>query len=143
MSVSPSLLWHVIRTHTCKTVKRNGIMLSREKGNLRCMHTYRDSGISNFKSVNIVAVRATAKGKKTPTMDLKNIVLRDRRKPNKMWHRNHLKKGSRRAIATVTEVVKTYRPDLQKDAAKRMDKVLTSLKVSHKPVKKGRRNNAI
>lgn len=140
---SSSLLWHVIRTHTCKTVKRNGLMMSREKGNLRCKHTYRDSGLSNPRAVSIVAVRATAKGKKTPAMDVKNTQSRSYRQPTRMWRRNHMKKGSRRAIDAVSTVVGRYRPDLQRDAAKRMDKVLASLKVAHKPVKKGRRSATI
>lgn len=119
---SSSLLWSLTRTSSCKIVKRNGFMLSREKGNLKNKHTFRDSALCNPKAVHIVAVRATAKANKTPAMDLKNTKPEDARKPAKMWHRNHMKKGGRRASAAVAAVVGRYRPDLKKDAAKRMDK---------------------
>lgn len=141
--MSSSLVWELTRTTSCKIVKRNGLMMSREKGNLNNKHSFRDSGLCNPKAVNIVATRATAKASKTPAMDLKNTKTEDARKPAKMWRRNHLKKGGRRASAAAAAVVGRYRPDLKKDAAKRMDKVLASLKVAHKPVKKGRRSAAL
>lgn len=143
LQMSSSLVWQLIRTSSCKVVKRNGLMLSREKGNLNNKHSFRSSGLCNPKAVNIVATRATAKAKKTPALDLKNAKTEDARKPAKMWRRNHLKKGGRRASAATAAVVGRYRPDLKKDAAKRMDKVLASLKVAHKPVKKGRRSAAL
>lgn len=141
--MSSTLIWELTRLSSCKIVKRNGMMLSREKGNLNSKHAFRNSGLCNPKAVNITAARASAKANKTPAMDLKNTKPEDARKPAKMWRRNHMKKGARRAAASVMSVVGQYRPDLKKDAAKRMGKVVASLKVAHKPVKKGRRSAAL
>jgi len=140
--MSSSLVWELTRTTSCHIVKRNGLMLSREKGNLSAMHSFRNSGIVNPKAVHIAAVRSGAKAKAVPTLFLKNNKPEDARKPTKMWRANSMKKGGARAVAATTAVVGGYRPDLKQEAAKRMDKVVASLKVAHKPVKKGRRSGA-
>lgn len=51
--MSADLIWQVLRTHNSHVVKRDGITLSGEPGNLANLHTYKFSGLANPLTVHV------------------------------------------------------------------------------------------
>ena len=51
--MSADLIWQVLRTHNAHLVKRDGITLSAEPGNLANLHTYKFSGLANPLTVHV------------------------------------------------------------------------------------------
>ena len=53
--MSNDVVWQVLRPHNSFVVKRDGITLSREPGNLMNRHSYKFSGLANRKLVHVAA----------------------------------------------------------------------------------------
>ena len=53
VAMSADLIWQVLRTHNSHIVKRDGITLSGEPGNLTNLHTYKFSGLANPLTVHV------------------------------------------------------------------------------------------
>ena len=51
--MSADLIWQVLRTHNSHVVKRDGITLSGEPGNLANAHTFKFSGLANPLTVHV------------------------------------------------------------------------------------------
>jgi len=51
--MSADLIWQVLRTHNAHLVKRDGITLSAEPGNLANQHTFKFSGLANPLTVHV------------------------------------------------------------------------------------------
>jgi hypothetical protein len=53
--MSNDVVWQVLRQHNAFVVKRDGITLSGEPGNLLNKHSYKFSGLANRKLVHVAA----------------------------------------------------------------------------------------
>ncbi|KXS10175.1 hypothetical protein M427DRAFT_139944 [Gonapodya prolifera JEL478] len=54
--MSADLVWLIIRKNNSFLVKRNGIVLSREPGNLTNTHSFSASGLANPKVLGLLAI---------------------------------------------------------------------------------------
>ena len=98
-------------------VKRNGIILSREPGNLMNKHSFKYSGLAPAKTVSI---QSGAKGI-TVSTKTKNST-----KPSKSLNSSTIYKPARSTTKSVQGIVKGYRPDLVKAAMARASRLLES-----------------
>jgi len=53
MSISPDLTWLLVRNNSSFLVKRNGLQLTSEPGNLTNLNSYRYSGLAQARAVDI------------------------------------------------------------------------------------------
>jgi hypothetical protein len=53
--MSNDVMWQILRQHNSHVVKRDGIMLSGEPGNLLNLHSYKFSGLANKNIVHVAA----------------------------------------------------------------------------------------
>ncbi|KAJ3290896.1 60S ribosomal protein L28 [Borealophlyctis nickersoniae] len=114
--MSTDLVWLLTRNNSSFLVKRNGVQFSREPGNLLNINSLKYSGVAPHKNVDVAA---TDKG----------VVLSLRKKgaankPVKSLHQVTLTTGARSAARSVKNVVKGYRPDLEKAALARVSRLL-------------------
>ena len=61
VAMSNDVMWQILRQHNSHVVKRDGIVLSGEPGNLLNLHSYKYSGLANN---NIIHVSADKKDTK-------------------------------------------------------------------------------
>ncbi|KAJ3215402.1 hypothetical protein HDU67_000447 [Dinochytrium kinnereticum] len=123
--MSSDLVWLLTKNNSCFLVKRNGVQFSREAGNLTNKNSFKYSGVANSKAVGI---SAAAKGV-TVTLKKKTVPAT---KPGKTVQKTTVAKPGARSVAkSVRNIVKGYRPDLQKVAVARALRILET----QKPVK--------
>ncbi|KAJ3204626.1 60S ribosomal protein L28 [Clydaea vesicula] len=116
---SPDLLWLITRKNSSYLVKRNGIELSREPGNLRNEHSFRLSNV-NAKPVLIEALPG---GGASLSLKKHNSSLNQHLKATKT---TNFKKSARQAAVSVRNVLKYYRPDMKDIAAARVARIFQS-----------------
>ncbi|KAL2917298.1 hypothetical protein HK105_202962 [Polyrhizophydium stewartii] len=133
--MSSDLTWLLTRNSNSFLVKRNGVVLSREPGNLRNLHSFKYSGFAPTKTVD---VSAGAKGVVVTLSKTKNASKVSASKTVVPLT------GSTRASAkSVKALLSNYRPDLTAAALARVSRINESQKPP-KPVraKAARRNRA-
>lgn len=139
MNVPAPVLWKCVRKTSCFKVKRNGIELTSEPGNVMNKNTFKYSGLANDKTVDL---SMDEDGK--ITMGLK--APKRSQFPREVIRATPLKKNFHRVAHSVSTQVggQWYRADLEKMALARYSKLYTSamikkgLKKEFKQ-KKGRR----
>lgn len=123
MSTSADINWLLIRNNSCFIVKRNGVTLSREPGNLTNLNRYKDSFVANKRAVGIVAAP-----------NKKGIVVETHKKNSKGATVNSITfsgKTTRAINKSIKNITSQYRPDLQAAALSRA----TALLKGQRPVK--------
>ncbi|KAJ3037896.1 60S ribosomal protein L28 [Rhizophlyctis rosea] len=135
--MSTDLVWLLTRDNSSFLVKRNGIQLSREPGNLLNLNSRKFSGVAAKKSVD---VSAAPKGV--------TVTLRKTKAGNKPVAASNsvtLTRGTRGSAKTVKKLLAHYRPDLEKAALARVFRLSESAKApkAQKPKKlRGRKATA-
>lgn len=125
--MSSDLVWLMTRANSSFLVKRNGIQLSREQGNLLNKQSLKLSGVSSNKSV---AISPAAKG----------VVLTIKKQSapaNKVKSSNVeivLKGNTKQSAKKVVKILAKYRPDLTQAALARVSRIVQS-QGTPKPVK--------
>ncbi|KAI8846070.1 ribosomal L28e/Mak16 [Chytridium lagenaria] len=120
--MSSDLIWLLTRNNSSFLVKRSGVQFSREAGNLTNLNSFKYSGIANPKTVD---VSAAAKGV-TVSLKKKTVVAT---KPGRSIQKATIAKpGARTVVKSVRNLVKSYRPDLQKAAIARAVRILDTQK---------------
>ncbi|KAL4219674.1 60S ribosomal protein L28 [Mactra antiquata] len=124
MSVSPDLLWGIIRNNSSFLLKGNGQTYSREANNLKTKNSFRYNGLIHRRTVGV-----------EPAKDGKGVVLVTRKAsanglPAVTYNRTELKKGSRRTLTSIRNTVRKnkYRKDLKMAAVRRASAILKSQK---------------
>jgi large subunit ribosomal protein L28e len=113
MVSSSQLNWQIIRNHSSFLVKRNGVQMSREAGNLTAQNSYKFSGIANDRAVS---VDASAEGF---ALTLKSTGARAS-KPAKTVQKANLGRNVRRPARNIKGALAQYRPDLASAAQARL-----------------------
>lgn len=111
------LIWSLTRSNSSFMVKRNGIILSREPGNLMNKHSFKYSGIAPAKTISI------QKGSKGIIVKTKT---KNSLKPVKSLNTSTIYKPARSTSKAVKGIVKGYRPDLVQAAMARAGRILQS-----------------
>merc|ERR1712080_362240 len=120
MSASSDLLWQITRKNSCFLVKRNGLEMSSEPGNLMNKNSFKYSGIANLETVDVQdnekGITFSRKNKKNASKPSRNVVSQP------------LKKGMRAVSATIIKKTAgaNYRKDLKDVALARWYKVWKS-----------------
>jgi large subunit ribosomal protein L28e len=116
--MSSDLLWLLSRSNTSFLVKRNGVQLSREPGNLMNTQSLKSSGISSDKPVTIQpaqkGVLITLKKSNAGRKVAKSKVVVE------------LKGNVRQSAKSVENILKHYRPDLVDAALARVSRIAQS-----------------
>ncbi|KAF9581147.1 hypothetical protein BGW38_001949 [Lunasporangiospora selenospora] len=132
--MSADLTWLLIKDNNSFLVKRNGVELSKEAGNLLNKNSYKFSGLANKKTIDI---QAAARGVVLSTKKTSVPAF----KPSKAIRKVTLTTGARKSAATIASLARAgYRPDLRKAALARLSAVLASqkpVKVASKKAAKG------
>lgn len=138
--MSASLMWQVTRVSTSRTTKRTHpkLALTSEKGSLRNLRKFADSGLCNYRAVD---VDADENG--VPVLSLKNAKPADARKPDKMWKSITLSGGVRKAITKTDRALEMYRPAARKMALRKVSVLYKAQArknrgITHASVKAGR-----
>jgi len=111
--MSSDLKWLLIRKNSSFLVKRNGVVFSREAGNLTNKHSPKYSGLINKKTIHITS----APGETTKNIPIAVTVKTKNgsSKVGKIAKSFTLKKGGvRRSAKSLKGLVSTLRPDLQR-----------------------------
>ncbi|KAJ3022928.1 60S ribosomal protein L28 [Thoreauomyces humboldtii] len=116
--MSSDLIWLLVREQSSFLVKRNGVTLTREPGNLTQLNSLKFSGLAQKKAIDI-SFGEGGKGAKVSTKKA-NVPAH---KQGKSLHTFTVKKGTRGGHKSITNVLATYRPDLQKHALARLSRV--------------------
>uniref|UniRef100_A0A7S2ZLC2 Ribosomal eL28/Mak16 domain-containing protein n=1 Tax=Rhodosorus marinus TaxID=101924 RepID=A0A7S2ZLC2_9RHOD len=114
--MSSQLLWSVLRKNSCflvKTRNAQGAEFSLEKGNLTNKNSFKYSGLSNEKAVDIAEVEG---GVELSVKSRKEGALT---KPKKTWNKTGLKRNTKRTVRVLKNALEGYRSDLKADAVKR------------------------
>merc|ERR1711981_1191032 len=117
---SSDLLWQITRNNSSFLVKRNGLQLSSEPGNLMNKNSFKYSGLANNESLdvqdNTKGISFSKKNSKNRSQPKRNLVTVD------------LKKGFRQVAQTIKNKTEgaNYRKDLTKPALARWYKVWKS-----------------
>ncbi|KAJ3333972.1 hypothetical protein HDU76_000104 [Blyttiomyces sp. JEL0837] len=120
--MSADLVWALTRDNSSFLVKRNGIQLSREPGNLLNKNSFKYSGV-NAKAVDVSA--AAQKGV-TVTLNKKSVPAN---KPAKHHAVATITRGGNRSILkSVRNMVNGYRSDLTGAALARVTRILETQK---------------
>lgn len=132
------LIWRLVKDHNAFQIKRDGITLSTEKGNLKGVNSFRYSGLAQPRAVDIQPA--------TPTFGISFARKRTKKqvvgKPSKQFHTEILKKGFPGCARTVSKELTAYRPDLKRIAIAKISKIIAIQKLKRlgkkKRVKLGR-----
>merc|ERR1719223_886101 len=126
--MSADLTWLLVRNNNSFMVKRNGLRLSSEPGNLMNVSSFKFSGLAQKKTVGV-----STDGK---TVSLRLTRRKSSRRPAKSAYttplNTHMKGGKCRSAKTIRQLVDKshYRRDLAKYAVARYSALHRSLKVS-------------
>lgn len=119
--MSSDLVWLLTRNTSSFIVKRNGVALSREPGNLLNKHSLKFSTVADRKAVSV-----TASDKKI-NLSLKKKTV-DPSKVSKSVYTVALNKNVRGSAKTVKKVLSSYRPDLTNAALARVTRLVAAAK---------------
>jgi len=124
----------ILRNQSKFLVKRNGIALSSEPGNLKNKHSFKYSTLANSKAIGLERAEDGA---------VLSTKLKTKKSPKGMFKKVTLKRDFRRVAKSIKGACASYRPDLEKDALARWTVIHRSLgeKKKSAPVKKSRRGN--
>merc|ERR1711959_103654 len=117
---SSDLLWQITRNNSSFLVKRNGLELSSEPGNLMNKNSFKFSGIANLETVDVAdnekGITFSRKNKANTSKPARNVVSMD------------LKKDLRKVSKTIINKTAgaNYRKDLSNAALARWCKVWKS-----------------
>merc|ERR1719482_1093642 len=106
MSASSDLLWQITRNNSSFLVKRNGLQMSSEPGNLMNKNSFKFSGIANHETVDVAdnekGITFTRKNKANASKPARNFLAQD------------LKKDFRKVAKTIISKTQgsNYRKDL-------------------------------
>ncbi|KAJ3161709.1 hypothetical protein HDU86_006479 [Geranomyces michiganensis] len=107
-----------IRDQSSFLVKRNGIQLTREPGNLLNLNSLKYSGLAQKKNIHIGFPES---GKGASIITKKTSVSSG--KVAKASHKTSVSKGTRGGHKSIKNILHTYRPDLEKAALARLSRV--------------------
>lgn len=123
---SSDLLWSILRNGHSFLVKRDGVTLSAEPGNLTNQHSFKFSGLANKRVVSVEASTATKKGKDGKEKTRRNLSLVLRKSARKPAFtavsglNSGVVKGQSRDAQNIRRLVKQYkRADLASYAVAR------------------------
>jgi len=54
--MSTDLVWELVKKHNSFLLKRDGVLFSREVGNVTNLHSYKHSGLANSKAIDVSAL---------------------------------------------------------------------------------------
>merc|ERR1712005_33264 len=113
---SSDLLWQITRNNSSFLVKRNGLELSSEPGNLMNKNSFKFSGIANLETVDVAdnekGITFSRKNKANTSKPARNVVSMD------------LKKDLRKVSKIINKTAgANYRKDLSNAALARWCKV--------------------
>lgn len=137
VSCSNSLVWECIKNNNSFMKKVNGrskrsgtMRFSVEKGNLRSISSFKQSGLANSKSVGI-----SCTDKNTAVLSLKSAGKADSKAAVREIPIN---KSFKKVVKTIesTTVSNYYRPDLKRDALAKFSAVYKANRIA-KNIKKG------
>merc|ERR1712193_570010 len=120
MSASSDLLWALTKKTNRFLVKRNGLELSSEPGNIMSKNSFKFSGLANLETVDIAdntkGITFSRKNKKNSANPARNVVSVD------------LKKDFRKVAQSIKNKTEgaNYRKDLSKPALARWYKIWKS-----------------
>ncbi|KAJ3054528.1 60S ribosomal protein L28 [Rhizophlyctis rosea] len=118
--MSSDLVWLLTRNNNSFLVKRNGIQLSREPGNLLNLNSRKFSGLAAKKTVDVAAAP------KGVTVTLRKTKAGN--KPVATANATTYTKGTRASAKSVRNLLAHYRPDLEKAALARVARLNESAK---------------
>ena len=104
--MSSDLLWLLTNKNSSFLVKRNGIVLSREPGNLLNRHSLKYSGLAPSKTIHI------SSAKKGLELNVKKTKVPSA-KVSKATHSVNIVKAPRSTLKSIKGLTKSYRPDLR------------------------------
>ncbi|KAK4523268.1 hypothetical protein GAYE_PCTG50G1161 [Galdieria yellowstonensis] len=113
------LLWHLVKGHNAFQIRRKGVTLSTEKGNLKGVSTFKYSGLAQPKAVDIAPATETFGILYSKKRTKKDAA----RKPSREFHTDVVKKGFLGCAKVVSKDLANYRPDLKKLAIARISKI--------------------
>eukprot|EP00871_Galdieria_phlegrea_P003694 jgi/Galph1/4325/GphlegSOOS_G2947.1 len=132
------LLWQLLRSNNRFQIKRNGITLSTEKGNLKGVNSLKYSGLAQSKAVDIAPASATFGILFSKKRTKKELIGN----PSKQFHTVTVKRSFPGAARAISKELAGYRPDLTKVALTRLSKIMAVQKAKRlgkkKRVKTGR-----
>ena len=114
---SADLIWGIVRNRSAFLIKRNGVQMTSEPGNLMNVNSFRNSGLANSQTIGV-----SVKGNKAEmTLKTKAAV----NKPSKATATVALRKGPVRSIATIDANTgkSFYRRDLTATAQARYSRI--------------------
>ncbi|KAL3161377.1 hypothetical protein ABBQ32_010270 [Trebouxia sp. C0010 RCD-2024] len=127
--MSSQLVWQLVKNNNCFMHKGlNGVVLSKEPGNLYNVHCYKYSGLANDKAIHI---EADGQGLKVT-----KLISKHASKPSKAKSSSTRKKSFQRVSHGLNKELDGYRPDLKKAALARASAVNRSSKGSKQSTKK-------
>eukprot|EP01126_Amoeba_proteus_P024816 TRINITY_DN248_c0_g2_i1.p1 TRINITY_DN248_c0_g2~~TRINITY_DN248_c0_g2_i1.p1 ORF type:complete len:181 (+),score=37.38 TRINITY_DN248_c0_g2_i1:71-544(+) len=119
MAAPPELLWYLIKNNNASLIKRDhhSQPFSKEKFNLRNLHSMRDSGFVSKKGVDIA-----------PASDGKGVVVSTKKKQIRSPGSNSqvLKRHFRKSATAVTSITAGTRRDLVRIARSRFSRIKRS-----------------
>ncbi|EME25862.1 60S ribosomal protein L28e [Galdieria sulphuraria] len=119
------LMWLLVKGHNAFQIRRKGVTLSTEKGNLKGINSFKYSGLAQSKAVDIQPATETSGIAYSKKRTKKDAIG----KPSKMFHTKTLKKGFPRCTRVVLKELSTYRPDLKRIAIARVSKIMAIQKM--------------
>ncbi|GJQ10775.1 hypothetical protein GpartN1_g2566.t1 [Galdieria partita] len=136
------LMWHLVKGHNAFQIRRKGVTLSTEKGNLKGTNSFKYSGLARSKAVDIRPATETFGISYSKKRTKKNAVG----KPSKLFHTETLKKGFSGCARVISKELSTYRPDLKKIAVARISKIMAVQKMKRlgkkRKINTGRRSRS-
>lgn len=101
--MSNDLIWQLVRNNNSFLVKRNGVSLSREPGNLLNKHSFKYSGLLK-KTVGVSQVGTS--------VEISTKIARKTRKPASSIEKSKHYKSVRSLAPGIKKNLEFYRPDL-------------------------------
>merc|ERR1712087_22936 len=133
MSVSPDLIWPIVRDPSCFVVKRRqsgrsrmgkaGARMTTEANNLTGINSFKYSGLANAKTVDLMPVSGGG-------VELVTKIRKNANVPAKQLHKVKLTRDFRRIAKTIVKETTEsyYRPDLNKAALAKWSLIYKSQK---------------
>lgn len=111
--MSPALMWHCVRNRNCFLVKRNGIQLTSEPGNVMNKNSFQYSGIANDKSIDI-SIDEADEDPKMIKLSMKLKAPKRKNQPKNNVSTTPLNKNFRRVAHAISSQTagQWYRADL-------------------------------
>ena len=133
VSVADSLVWELTKKQNCFLHKnKSGHKFSRNKMNLRGLHTYSNSGLTS-KAVGLQQKWRKAGDKADRSEKVDTVVMYTRSKNGGVVE-TQLRRNTKRAVKSINAATKDrfYRSDLNEDALRKLGKINWGRKSSGK-----------